>query len=68
MIKLSDGRVALLAYTALDRLIDACGEEQPWMLATTESLQSLHAEKPFDLRLLDVTVPESFRPLLRGES
>ena len=35
MIKLGDGRVALLGYTALDRVIDAWGEHQHWLLFDT---------------------------------
>ncbi len=35
---LTDGRTALLAYTALDRLADACGAGQPWVLFHTAQL------------------------------
>jgi len=62
MIKLGDGRVALLGYTALDRFIDAWGEHQSWLLFETAKIDQIHAVKPFDLRLLDVSVPEEFRP------
>lgn len=66
MIRLGDGRVALLAYTALDRFIACCGPEQPWLLFFTHALGEIHAEKPFDVKMLDVMVPEDFRPHLRG--
>lgn len=62
MIRLGDGRVALLGYTALDRFIDAWGEHQPWLLFDTHRLGEIHAVKPFDLKLLDVSVPEEYRP------
>ena len=62
MIKLGDGRVALLAYTALDRFVDAWGEHQPWLLFETRRVEEIRAVKHFDLKLLDVVVPESFRP------
>lgn len=62
MIKLADGRVALLGYTALDRFIDAWGENQPWLLFDSHRLSEIHDVKPFDLKLLDVAVPEEFRP------
>lgn len=62
MIRLGDGRVALLAYTALDRFIDAWGEHQPWLLMETRQITELRKAKHFDLKLLDVVVPESFRP------
>lgn len=62
MIKLADGRVALLGYTALDRFIDAWGENQPWLLFDAHRLSEIHEVKPFDLKLLDVKVPAEFRP------
>jgi hypothetical protein len=52
-----DGRVALLAYTALDRLVRCCGHGQPWVLATTEALENLQRQYPFQLLMLDVMVP-----------
>lgn len=61
MIKLGDGRVALLGYTALDRFIDAWGDHQSWLLFETHRLSEIHDERPFDLKLLDVAVPEEFR-------
>lgn len=62
MIRLADGRIALLGYTALDRFIDAWGEHQPWLLFDSHRLDEIHAVKPFDLKLLDVSVPEDYRP------
>ena len=61
MVRLADGRVALLGYTALDRFIDCCGERQPWVLFDTGKLGELHATKPFDLKLLDVLLPDDVR-------
>ena len=62
MIRLGDGRIALLAYTALDRFVDAWGEHQPWLLFETRKIDEIHRAKPFDLKLLDVVVPKAFRP------
>ena len=62
MIRLGDGRVALLAYTALDRFVDAWGEHQSWLLFETRKIGEIHRAKPFDLKLLDVVVPEEMRP------
>lgn len=56
-----DGRVALLAYSALDRLHDCCGREQPWIVMPTPALGGLHATRPFDLLLLDVPIPADRR-------
>lgn len=62
MIKLGDGRVALLGYTALDRFVESWGPHQPWLLFDSRQLHDIHAAKPFDVKLLDVAVPEEFRP------
>lgn len=56
-----DGRTALLVYSALDRLRACNGEHQPWFLIPTTGLAALHANRPFDLVLLDVLVPEHER-------
>ena len=62
MVRLEDGRVALLGYTALDRFLDSWGHAQPWMLFETRRLGDVHAVKPFDLKFLDVVVPAGLRP------
>lgn len=61
MLKLGDGRVALVGYTALDRFVACWGPAQPWALVNTSELPGIHEQKPFDVKLLDVLVPESVR-------
>ena len=61
MIRLGDGRVALCAYTALDRFIACLGEQQPWMLVQTAQIGGINETKPFDVKLLDVLIPEPIR-------
>ncbi|MQA61725.1 MAG: hypothetical protein GEU86_09565 [Actinophytocola sp.] len=56
-----DGRMALMAYSALDRLKYCCGEQQPWIVMPTHVLDSLHEAQPFQMLLLDVIIPEEFR-------
>jgi hypothetical protein len=56
-----DGRLALLAYTALDRLRACCGADQPWVLVRTQALDAIDAADHYDLLLLDVVVPEQHR-------
>jgi hypothetical protein len=56
-----DGRVALLAYSALDRLHDCCGEDQPWLVMPTQALEGLRQTQPFQLLLLDVVIPPEHR-------
>lgn len=61
MLRLGDGRVALVAYTALDRFVACWGDQQPWALVDTSELPGIHETKPFDVKLLDVLVPEPVR-------
>lgn len=56
-----DGKVALLAYTALDRLVECCGESQPWVLVETRLLDDINAQEPYDVILLDVEIPVEHR-------
>ena len=57
----SDGKVALLAYSAMDRLVDGCGPHQPFAVVRTESLEELKASQPFDVVYFDMVVPEELR-------
>jgi hypothetical protein len=56
-----DGRLALLVYSALDRLVDCCGEGQPWVVMPTTNLEKVRVETGFELILLDVVIPDEFR-------
>ncbi|WP_026360321.1 SAV_915 family protein [Amycolatopsis nigrescens] len=56
-----DGRLALLAYSALDRLVACCGEHQAWVLVTSGNLPKLYAAQPYDVILLDAQLPEDLR-------
>ncbi|GAA1797901.1 SAV_915 family protein [Leucobacter iarius] len=53
---LPDGRRALLAYTALDRLLDQCGSEQPWAVLQIEALATVMSSQPFDLVSFDPVI------------
>ncbi|MFI7121962.1 SAV_915 family protein [Amycolatopsis sp. NPDC049868] len=61
-----DGRIALLAYTALDRLAAYCGATQPCVAVITALLDELDRITPFDVLLLDVPVPYHARAGLGG--
>lgn len=50
--------MALMAYSALDRLRYCCGEQQPWIVMPTHVLDSLHEAQPFQMLLLDVIIPD----------
>lgn len=54
-----DGRRALLAYTALDRLATCCGPEQPWVLYPTDRLGDLGVD--YDVVYLDMVIPPELR-------
>ena len=56
-----DGEVALVLYTALDRLVDCCGPHQPWVLLPTKKLVDVAEAQPFDLVFLDLEMPEDER-------
>jgi hypothetical protein len=56
-----DGQLALLVYTALDRLVDCCGPNQPWVLMPTGNLDEVDEHVPFDMILFDVEIPEELR-------
>lgn len=60
---LADGRTTILAYTALDRLIEGCGKSQPWVAIRTDELNGLRANLPFDVVSMDVDVPPELRRL-----
>lgn len=55
---LEDGDIALLAFTALDRLLDGCGPHQPWILYPTSALGDL---KPYAMIVLDGEIPDDAR-------
>ena len=59
MRQMRDGRVALLAYTALDRLARCLGPNQPWVLYPTENLDQLEAVQSYDVIYLDTPVPRN---------
>ena len=61
MRRARDGRMCLMAYSALDRLKRCCGETQPWMVLPTAYLDQLQQAQPFELLLLDVMIPEEYR-------
>ena len=43
----------------LDRLADAQGPHQPWMLYPTDRLEDLEQSQPYDVILLDLEIPEA---------
>ena len=64
--RMRDGRLALFAYTALDRLVRCCGAQQPWVLMPTAKLDTVAEYQPYDVILLDIDIPENNRVKGRG--
>jgi hypothetical protein len=56
-----DGRLALLVYSALDRLVTHCGPAQPWTLMQASDLERVRLETGFELVLLDLDIPAELR-------
>lgn len=56
-----DGRLALLVYSAMDRLIAHCGPDQRWTIMLTKDLEQARLATGFELILLDIDIPEDLR-------
>jgi hypothetical protein len=56
-----DGRLALLVYSAMDRLIAHCGPFQRWTVMLTKDLEQVRSATGFELVLLDLDIPEELR-------
>ncbi|HEX3783238.1 MAG TPA: SAV_915 family protein [Pseudonocardiaceae bacterium] len=56
-----DGQLALLAYTSLERLVDSCGPDQPWVLVPVDWFDRIHAECRFDTIALNLALPAECR-------
>jgi hypothetical protein len=52
-----DGRLALLVYSAMDRLVAHCGPHQPWTVMLTRDLEQVRLATGFELILLDLDIP-----------
>ena len=65
--RLRDGRRALLAYTAVDRLVKCMGPNQPWALFLTENLDELAEAQPFDVVMLDQQLPREMWARGKGD-
>ncbi len=59
--RMGDGRLSLLAYTALDRLVNCCGQDQPWVVVPASALAELDRHQPYEVILLDVEIPTELR-------
>lgn len=62
-----DGRLALVLYTALDRLVHCCGPHQPWIVMPSEKLSELKKLHDYDVIYFDLEMPEEDRERPPGE-
>ena len=53
----------MLAYTALDRLHDACGTGHAWALLTLGQLEEVHRDRRFSVLLTDLATPEKLQAI-----
>jgi hypothetical protein len=56
--RLDDGRLALMAYSSLDLLVECCGRDQAWVRLVTDELPQVRDYADFDVVALDAMVPE----------
>ncbi|QFU91981.1 SAV_915 family protein [Amycolatopsis sp. YIM 10] len=59
--RMADERLAIMAYSALDRLRSCCGEQKPWVVMPTAVLARYRQVQEFHLILLDVAIPPEDR-------
>jgi hypothetical protein len=59
--RLEDGRLALPAFSALDRLVEGCGEAQPWILVPATEVESIGEASGCNVVLLDLPLPAGLR-------
>lgn len=60
--RLVDGRLAVVAYTTRERLIQGCGESQPWVLLPTRVLEEYRERLGIEAVVLDAELPPELRP------
>lgn len=56
--KTADGKMALVAFSSVQRLVECCGPHQPWALIKSEHLGNVYRAQPYDMILLDSDLPK----------
>ncbi|WP_092531534.1 SAV_915 family protein [Amycolatopsis arida] len=59
--ELADGRRAMLVFTSLDRLVDGCGDEQPWLALRAEAIEEFRYLAQADTVLWDALIDPADR-------
>lgn len=60
--RLVDGRLAAVAFTTRERLVQGCGENQPWVLLPTSALEEYRERLGIEAVVLDAELPSELRP------
>jgi hypothetical protein len=58
---LEDGRTALFAYSSLPRLVECCGQAQPWVEVTPGRIHEVQRLAAVDLVVWDAELPAELR-------
>ncbi|MQA86712.1 MAG: hypothetical protein GEV03_19285 [Streptosporangiales bacterium] len=58
---IDDGRVAMLAFSSLEQLVEGCGEEQPWVAVPMDRVDELQRLSGADLVLWNVPLSPELR-------
>lgn len=56
LFRTADGDVSLMAFSALDRLVDGVGGRTSWALVRWDDMLQIHQESPFDRIHVDATI------------
>lgn len=59
--RIDDGRLAVLAYTSLETLVNGCGEHQPWVQLSNDKIDGIVTESGADVVLWDAELPAEQR-------
>jgi hypothetical protein len=59
--KTSEGALALVTYTSLERLVEGCGSQQAWISVPESELQHLAKQVDAQVILQDVPLPDEQR-------
>jgi len=57
----TEGALALVTFTSLERLVEGCGDQQPWISVPGAEVEQLAAQVGAQVILQDVPLPEDQR-------
>ncbi|MBQ6643973.1 MAG: hypothetical protein IJH84_23470 [Saccharopolyspora sp.] len=57
----TENALALVTYTSLERLVEGCGDQQPWISVPSAEVQQLAEQVAAQVILQDVPLPDDQR-------